>query len=274
MARSANAQTAVDLYTKCQQQHRWTAATAWCGIARLLLSCEVYRTRWQSFYDVVVYADSNRFKAGKRGPHAALCRAERLTNYLAGQLGVDREDLCRSIGTFWQRPEIRALQPHNPAGHAFRSLVANALQMFGDPGITYEEDGDLSAELVSLGNRVESKGRKADVVARRAGRVVATIAVNWRLRHNRLGFLHRSIELAGSLRGYNPHAQAYAVVGEFDGGRLRKLLANCSAAIPNTAVSAAVHFAPELIREGLQENGTLQQLKSLEWLIGETYRWE
>ena len=39
------------------------------------------------------------------------------------------------------------------------------------------------------------------------------------------------------------------------------------------AILAVVHFNPNLIRVGLKENGRIVELKSLEWLIGETFKW-
>jgi hypothetical protein len=65
---------------------------------------------------------------------------------LARELGIERIALCENIGLYYQQPTIRPLQPHNPVGHAFRSLVLTALELFGDPGVTYEglhENGTL-----------------------------------------------------------------------------------------------------------------------------------
>jgi hypothetical protein len=44
--------------------------------------------------------------------------------------------------------------------------------------------------------------------------------------------------------------------------------------MPHAAISAAVHFAPELIWHGLRENGRTACLRNLEWLIQETYAWQ
>src|SRR5436309_5866837 len=114
MPRSTNAQLAVDFYKDIHSRHQWTAETAWHGIARLLLSCEVYRpgSGWQAFHNVVTYIDSNRFKIGPSGPSATLRKAEPLTIYLAGQLGTDRANLCDNIGLYWQHAAIRPFQPH------------------------------------------------------------------------------------------------------------------------------------------------------------------
>ena len=43
MPRSANAQLAVDMYDALSARYGWDRATAWHGIARLLLSCDVWR---------------------------------------------------------------------------------------------------------------------------------------------------------------------------------------------------------------------------------------
>jgi hypothetical protein len=272
--RSANAQLAVDLYEELQSRFRWTAETAWHGIARLLLSCEVYRLKWEPFLDVVTHVDSNRFTSGQSGPHATLRRAEQLTAYLAKELSVDRPELCRNIGIYWQNAKIRQVQPHNLVGHAFRSLITTALAKFGDPGIDYEEEVDPPSEFPGYAFPTRSKGAGFNIVARRCGLTVALLATHWRVRHNRLGAVTDALPYKSALYEHNPNGKFYTVLGEFDGGRLRKVLANCPPILPHAAISAAVHFAPQLIREGLQENGTLEHLRSLSWLIGETFQWK
>src|ERR1700733_12423765 len=101
MARSTNAQIAVNLYHDLRTRYEWTADTAWHGIARLLFSCEVFQDGWQKFHNVVVYRERNDLKIGPQGPSAALRRAEALTTYLAEQLGVERKALCREVGLYW-----------------------------------------------------------------------------------------------------------------------------------------------------------------------------
>jgi hypothetical protein len=273
MARSVNAQLAVDLYNELDARFHWTAETAWHGIARLLLSCEVYRLQWEPFHGVVTYVDSNRFTAGQGGPHATLRRAEQLSVYLAAQLGIDRRDLCQNIGLYWQQATIRPLQPHNPLGNAFRSLIAAILHRFGDPGIVYEEEVRPHKEFPGQVFATRSKSAKIDIIARRENRTVALLTVRWRFRHDRLDVVDEAMAYAPAIHRHNPNSKVYAVLGEFDGGRLRKVLTHCPPLNPHAAISAAVHFAPQLIRQGLQENGTLEHLRSLEWLIGETFRW-
>jgi hypothetical protein len=274
MPRSANAQLAVDLYNQLQSRYQWTRETAWHGIAWLLLSCEAYGTAWQERHGVVMYIDSNRFKMGKTGPQATLRRAEHLTAYLAIQLGVSQAELCRAIGIYWQQPKIRPLQPHNLVGHAFRSLITTALAKFGDPGIAYEEEVDPRSEFPGHPFTTRSENARIDIVARRESRTVALLSVRWRFRHDRVDVVDEAIAYTSALYRHNPNGKFYAVLGEFDGGRLRKVLANCPPILSHAAISAAVHFAPQLIQEGLQENGTLEYLRSLSWLIGETFQWK
>lgn len=274
MPRSKNAQLAVDLYNELQARYNWTAGTAWHGIALLLLSCEIYRREWETFKDVIVYVDSDRFTEGEKGPHVTMRRAEQLTAYLAEQLGIERQDLCRKIGLYWQHAKVRGVQPHNLVGNAFRSLIALTLQRFGDPGVTYEEEVSPHSEFPGHHFTTRSKRAKIDVIARRNNRTVAILSVRWRFRHDRLDVLDEALAYAPAVQRHNPNSHVYAVIGEFDGGRLRKVLDNCPPIHPHAALSAAVHFAPQLIREGLQENGTLKHLQSLEWLIGETFKWK
>lgn len=274
MRRSPNAQTAVDLYAQLAQVHRWTAANAWHGIARLLLTTQVWRSGpgWQPFHDVVVYRESNDFKLGIGGSaNTVLRRAEGLTNYLAEQLGVPRGEIDEQIGVYWKQPTISSLQPHNLVGHAFRSLIVAILQRFGDTGITYEEEVDPHAEFPGYHFATGSPDARLHIAARRNRRLVALLSTRWRFR--RADLVQKALAYAPAARRQNQHCRLYAVIGEFAPNRLHKVLANCPPAMPHAALSAAVHFAPELIWNGLRENGRTKCLLNLEWLIQETSQW-
>lgn len=85
MARSKNAQVAVELFDDIVAAQNLNAATAWKAIAELLLSCEIWHSGcWSDFRDVVVFRESNDFKIGS----AVMSRAEQLSQVLATQLGV------------------------------------------------------------------------------------------------------------------------------------------------------------------------------------------
>lgn len=276
MPRSPNAQIAVDLYKQLLQTHGWTAATAWHGIARLLLTTSVWKqgSGWQPFHNVVVYRESNDFKLGVGGaPSAVLRRAEVLTAYLATQLGVPRAELRDAIGLYWRQPSISALQPHNLVGHAFRSLMVTILETFGDQGIVYEEEVDPHAEFPGFHFATRSPDAKLDIVGRRDGHLVALLSTRWRYRHDRVDLVDEALAYAPPARRQNHNCKLYALIGEFAPNRLHKVLANCPPAMQNAALSAAVHFAPELLWYGLQENGRTTSLRSLEWLIQQTHEW-
>ena len=273
MPRSVNAQLAIDMYEAQRAQRGWCAATAWQGIARLLLSCETWRHGWQPFNDVVVYREANDFKTGARGPNVVMRRADALTGFLAGELGVPRADLCNEIAAYWRHPDVTDLQPHNLAGHAFRSLTVHILETFGDKGITYAEEVSPHDEFPGQQFTTRSRDPKIDIVARRGNVTVALISSRWRYRHDRVDVVEEAMAYAPAARRHNPGCRLYASVGEFAPNRLDKVLSNCPPAQPRGALTAAVHFAPQLITAGLEENGRMVHLQSLEWLVGETFSW-
>ncbi len=272
--RSSNAQLAVELYNKLNEQYHWSADSAWHGIARLLLTCDIWSRRWEPFHDVVVYRETNDFSLGtNRQPNAVLRRAETLTSFLADQLGVDRKDLCREIGLYWREASILPLQPHNPVGHAFRSLVVTILEKFGSQDVRYEEEVDPHKEFPGFEFSTRSKKPRIDIVARRGSKTVALMSTRWRYRHDRVDVVEEALAYGGAARRHNPKCQLFAVIGEFAPNRLDKILSNCAPAHPHPPLTAAVHFAPVLISKGLGENGRLSALRDLAWLASQSYDW-
>ena len=274
MPRSVNAQLAIDMYEALRAQHQWHRAAAWQGVARLLLSCDIWRQGWQSFHGVVVYREANDFRASARGPNVVMRRAAALTGFLAHELGVSRAALCEEIATYWRHRDIAGLQPHNLAGHAFRSLTVHILQIYGDPGVTYAEEVNPYDEFPGQQFATRSHQPKLDIVARRGNVTVALISSRWRYRHDRVDVVEEAMAYAPAARRHNPGCRLYASVGEFAPNRLDKVLSNCPPAQPHGALTAAVHFAPQLITDGLGENGRMVHLQSLDWLIGETFSWQ
>jgi hypothetical protein len=272
-----NAQLAVDLYDQLREIQGLSAANAWHGIARLLLTTNVYRpgVGWQPFHNVLVYRESNDFKLkAAGGPNIVLQRAEDLTVYLAAQLGVPRADISNYIGLYWNQPHIALLQPHNLVGHAFRSLIVTVLQTFGDPEIEYEEEVDPHSVFPGFQFATRSPDAKLDIVARRNGHLVALLSTRWRYRHDRVDLVDEALAYAPPARRQNQHCRLYAVIGEFAPNRLHKVLTNCPPAMQNAPLSAAVHFAPELIWHGLHENGRTTCLRNLLWLIQQAHEWQ
>lgn len=276
--RSPNAQLAVNEYDRLLTANRWNAPDAWKGIALLLLSCDIWKnSAWQPFHGTVVYRESNDFPpVGSGRTNEVLARSTRLTNYLAQRLRVSPGGLCSQIGQYWRLPQIRNQQPHNLVGHAFRSLTVEILERFGDKGLTYEEEADAGALFPGAALHTRSKRPKIDIVAKRDGIIVALLSVRWRFRHDRVDVVDEAQSYVPPAHRQNRNCRFYAVLGEFSPSRLEKVLSNSySSAFPNAAISATVHFLPDLITDptSLAENGRLRNLQSLAWLIDETKNW-
>ncbi len=100
------------------------------------------------------------------------------------------------------------------------------------------------------------------------------ISARWRFRHDRVDVPEEMLAYGPAARRTNPQCALYGLVGEFSPVRLEKILAHTAPAARNPILDAAVHFAPDLISKGLGENGRLRDLKSLEWLVEETFKWK
>jgi hypothetical protein len=276
MARSLNAELAAVSFGTLVVEHGFDKESAWKAIAMLLLSCQVYAPYqgWIDFHDVIVYREANDFKRTRSGqPNSYLKKGESMTAWLANELGVSRTELCESIGLYWRVPQLQSVQPNNPVGHAFRTLVVEYLKMFGDQGIIYQEE--VSPFNLFQGHHftTRSKDPKIDIVAYRDHQVVALISSRWRYRHDRVDMVEEAWAYAPPARRLNPNCGLYAFVGEFAASRLLKVLDNCPPTHPNPALTACVHFCPELVTEGLGENGRLTHLKGLSWMADESFKW-
>jgi hypothetical protein len=280
MARSPNAQIAVELYRQLCDQHHWTTDEAWKGIALLLLTCDIQpskRTGWRPFFDIVVYRDSNDFKKLKGGrPNRTLTRGEELTSYLAREVGVTRDLLCSEIGKYWQHRAIRKLQYHNLVGHGFRSIVVEILTRFGAPGIRYEEE--VKASDLFPGHTFPTRSRKAkcDIVAWKGQTLVAIVTTRWRFRTDRPDAPDEAMAYVPAARRGNPAFRFYVVTGEFDPSRLGKLLAHAPPASANPSIASVIHFNPALIVRGLGlsgDGGEMNHLRDLAHLVAETHTW-
>ena len=197
----------------------------------------------------------------------------RLSVFLANELGVSRDALCGKIAAYWREPGIAHLQPHNLVGHAFRSLTVHILQIFGDPDITYAEEISPHEEFPGQEFTTRSRDPKIDIVGRRGNVTVALISSRWRFRHDRVDVVEEAMAYVTAARRHNSNCRLYASVGEFAPNRLEKILDNCPPAQPHGSLTAAVHFAPQLITGGLEENGRMAYLQSLDWLIEESFSW-
>ena len=273
MARSRNAEAAAGLYRSQISHHGYGPADAWKPIASLLLACGAWRSKtegWAVSSEAVYFKEANEFRPGS----AAMRRGSLLGDFLAAELGFERDELCSHIGLYWADERFRFAQPHNLVGHAFRSMLVEALTLFGDPEIRYEEEADPKLEFPGHAFATRSPNSRIDIVARRGPATVALISSRWRFRHDRVDVVEEAMAYMTAARRVNPNCQQYAWVGEFMPARLEKVLAHTAPNHPNPPLAACVHFEPRLITEGLQERDMKGQLKSLAWLISETGGWK
>lgn len=272
MGRSAKAEAAAVMYRAQIAEHGYGADEAWKPIASLLLACGRWhsaRDGWEVSNDAVYYQEASAMKPGT----AAFRRGSELADFLAQELGFDRQELCSHIGLYWADPRFRFIQPHNPVGHAFRSLLVEALTMFGDPGVSYAEEVDPLTEFPGHQFPTRSNGARLDIVARRGAVTTAIISSRWRFRHDRVEVVEEALAYGTAAVRSNPHCKQYAWVGEFLPSRLEKILNNTAPNHANPALAACVHFEPRLLTDGLKERPVKGQLRSLAWLIGETSSW-
>lgn len=272
MARSVNAEAAAAMYRAQIAEHGYGADEAWKPIASLLLACGRWRSAregWEVSNEAVFYQEASAMKPGS----AAFRRGSELGDFLARELGFDRQELCSHIGLYWADPRFRLIQPHNPVGHAFRSLLVEALTMFGDPDVSYEEEVDPLKEFPGFEFPTRSNGARLDIVARRGAVTTAIISSRWRFRHDRVEVVEEALAYGTAAVRSNRHCKQYAWVGEFLPSRLDKILNHTAPNHPNPALEACVHFEPRLLTEGVKERPVDGQLRSLEWLIGQTKAW-
>jgi hypothetical protein len=273
MPRSPNATLAIQLFDDLRKKHNPDAASAWKGIALSLLTCDQWAAGWRPFHDCVIYRETNDFKTGPSGRNAVLRRANDLSDFLALELGVTRAQLCATIGQYWRLPVVSGLQPHNLVGHAFRSLIVHVLESFGNGNITYEEEVDPRREFPGFAFTTRSKNPKIDIVARKGNVTVALMSARWRFRHDRVDVVEEALAYATAARRHNQNCKLFAVVGEFAPNRLDKILTNCPPVHVSPPLDAAIHFGPQLILQGLKENGRLKHLRGLDWLLAQTQTW-
>lgn len=265
---------AAELFRKQVESQDLDANSAWKAIAQMLLTCKVWRSGWKKFHGVIVYRESNDFKMTAKGePNQCLKNAEAMSLFLADELGVQRDQLCGAIGTYWSRKELKDVQPNNPVGHAFRSILVEYMRIFGSPSLTFEEEVDPYGLFPGGNFKGRSKNPKIDVVAFRDSVPVALISCRWRYRHDRVDIIDEAQNYVPIARRQYPGCRFYAFVGEFSAARLDKVLKNAAPVGKNPLIDACVHFAPLLLSEGLGENGRLAHIQGLDWLAEESRSW-
>lgn len=271
----AHAELAVNLYQQLLSERVWGLDRSWLAITMLLMTCEIWREgEWRPLYGAPVLRESNDYRLTKRGtPNKALSEAVQVKERIAAELVIDPDRLCSEMGQFFRHRDIDGLQPNNPRGHAFRSLVAETLARFGDPTLDVNEEvspRDLFPGF-DFGNR--SKDARIDIVVKRGPRPVALITTRWTYRHDRVDIIDEARAYMPAARNLNRDSQFFGVTAEFGSARLKKVIGQTSPAMRNSAIDRLVHLNPELPGELVGKNGDLRKMWSLEQMVQDSHNW-
>ena len=271
----AHAELAVDLYNRLLDEHGWELDQAWLAIAVLLMTCDIWRDgEWRAFHDAPVLRESNDYRLTTRGePNRALVDALLVKEWIAAELDTDLDDLCTQLGQFFRQPGIDTLQPNNPRGHAFRSLVAETLARFGDPDLNVSEEispRDLFPGF-DFGNR--SQAARIDIVVTRGPRPVALITTRWTYRHDRVDIIDEARAYMPAARALNHDCRFYGMTAEFMTARLKKVISQTVPVMPNAAIERLVHLNPDLPGALIGKNGDLGHMWSLAEMVQDSHNW-
>lgn len=272
---NAHAELAVRLYGDLLDQNHWQLERAWLAISVLLMTCRVWRDgRWVAFHGAPVLTESNNYRLTRGGvPNKALREATAVKERLAKELNVGQEEVCEEIGQLFAHPAIAGLQPNNPRGHAFRSLVAETLARFGDPELRIREEVSPRELFPGFDFGTRSKEPKIDIVAHRGDRVVALVTTRWTYRHDRVDIIDEAITYVPAARRQSPDCRFFGVTAEFMTARLKKVIDQTSPKMRNAAVDRLVHLNPELPSHLIGRNGDLSEMWSLQQVVEDSHNW-
>lgn len=271
----ANAELAVRLYGERLDERGWGLNRSWLAIAELLMTCEVWSGGdWYPLYDAPVLRESNVYGLTRTGDaNPALTDALRVKEWLAVEFAVPDDDVCAALGRFFREPRLLGLQPNNPRGHAFRSLVAETLARFGDPALGVTEAASPHDVFPGFDYRAAGRDSRIDIVVRRGDRLVALVTTHWTYRHTRVGMLRDAEAYMPAARVRNDACRFFGVTTEFGAARLKKVVAETAPVMQNSAIDRLVHLNPDLLGELTGRNVDLREMWSLAQMVEDSYNW-
>ena len=268
-----NAESAVYQFRKEIASRSYTAEEAWKAIIQLLVTCELWAGKsWAPSHGQPVFRESNNYKLNQDGsPNKALREAQLMGNYLATQLGVPQTALCANLGLFIKSLNI---QPNNPRGHAFRSLVAEFLTMFGDPALSVAEEASPHELFPGIPFNLRSEEPRVDLTVHRGNNLVALCSVRWSYRHDRVDMLEEAVAYMSPARRINGHCRFFGITAEMNPARLKKVISQTSSVVSHAAMTRLVHVHPPLATSVIGHNGALGHLMSLaDWAVS-SFHWK
>ena len=267
-----NAEKAVTLFKSRMESENRSLDQAWLTISELLMTCEIWAAgKWLDFHNQLVLRESNDYKQNDFGvPNKALKESTLIGDYIAEKLNIPRPELCSKIGGFLKSLEI---QPNNPRGHAFRSLVAETLSTYGDISLTVQEEVDPHPLYPGFTFSLRSENPRIDIVVLRQKKIVALCSTRWTYRHDRVDMLEEAAAYMAAARRENPDCKFFGVTAELNPARLKKVVKQTSPLQRNAAMERLVHLHKALATTVIGHDGELNHLMDLSEWVRDSSRW-
>jgi hypothetical protein len=269
-----NAEAAVQAFTNDLTNRGWGLSEAWLAISRQLMTCEIWderRKTWVEHYNQPVLLESNQYKLLANGcPNKALQKSILVGDYIAQKLSVPRGNLCGELGIFMKALSI---QPNNPRGHSFRSIIAEVLARYGDPQITVREEVNPYNLFPGSQFNLRSKKPSIDIVAYRNNLPVALCSTRWTYRHDRVDLLEEARAYMSAAKQLNPNTHFFGITAEMNPARLKKVIAQTLPLAPSADVDCLVHLHSPLATTVVNHNGDLIHLLDLIDWVKSSYTW-
>lgn len=266
-----NAEAAVQAFINDLTSKGWGLNEAWLAISRQLMTCEIWdelRKTWVQYYNQPVLRERNDYKLlVNNSPNKALQESKLVGDYIAQKLNIPRQNLCSQLGVFMKALTI---QPNNPRGHAFRSIIAETLARYGDPNIRVEEEVNPYTLFPSNHQfNLRSKNPRIDIVAYRNNFPVALCSTRWTYRHDRVDILEEARAYMSVAKNLYSNIHYFGITAEMQPARLKKVVDQTLPLNPSADVDYLVHMHAPLATTVVNHNGNLVHLLDLvDWVNG------
>ena len=251
--------------------------TAWLGIYQTLLWYEP--VNWLEYKELPHIIDADKLRPSsplkKRtwiNPSIWQKRANKVSSYLADQLGCLEQDVSLKTDLLMKHPDYEGMQRQNILGTAFVGLVKHVMEKFGARGITYRTEAEAGGIFPGITFPGRSRTPRIDIVAERDGIPRAIISAKWSIRHDRLSDLTNECPIykAAYERIYRHKSRRpfmyFVITNEYDPARLSKIL-------DDSCFDGVVHVHKPAVIEVCGLDDRLEDLIDLTHFINHTHKW-
>lgn len=200
----------------------------------------------------------------------ALHEATLIGDYIAAEMNVPREELESNVGQFLMSLGI---QPNNPRGHAFRSIVAELLARCGDQSLVIEEEVDPYTLFPGFTFSLRSAKPRIDIIAYRNQQIVALCSTRWTYRHDRVDMLEEAVNYMAAARRVNRYCRFFGITAEVNPARLKKVVSQTAPLNPHSAMERLVHLHVPLATSVIGHDGSLRHLWDIVDWVSDSPNW-